>query len=62
MEEVWYKLQTSIRGDIGRNAMFREHMENEQTCYHPPLPLTTTIVNSKIPNKSNKNPILPSGL
>jgi len=32
MEEVWHKLWASVQGDMGRNAMFGEHMKNEQTC------------------------------
>jgi len=27
MEKVWYKLQTSIRDNIGRNAMFGKHID-----------------------------------
>ena len=30
MKEVWHKLWTSVRGDIRRNAIFREYIENEQ--------------------------------
>ena len=30
MEKVRHKLQASIGGNIGRNAIFREYIENEQ--------------------------------
>ena len=30
--KVQYKLQASVRDDIGRNIMFGEHMKDEQTC------------------------------
>jgi len=31
MEKFWHKLQASVRGDIERNTMFGEYMENKQT-------------------------------
>ena len=30
MEEIWHQLQASIRGNMGRNAMFGEHMKKKQ--------------------------------
>ena len=31
MKKVWYKLQTSIRGNIKRNTVFRGHIKNKHT-------------------------------
>jgi len=32
MEKIKHKLQTSIGGNIEENAVFGEHMKNEQIC------------------------------
>ena len=32
MEKVWYKLWASVRGDMGWNTMFGEHMKDKQMC------------------------------
>ena len=29
MEEVWYKLQASIKGDMERNAVFGKYMKDK---------------------------------
>jgi hypothetical protein len=31
-EKVGDELQSPVRGDVGRNSVFREHMEKEQLC------------------------------
>jgi len=31
-EEVWHKLQTSVKGNMERNTMFGEYMKNKQMC------------------------------